>query len=165
MKTNQRVRFLLKIVSSLAVFAISTICASAQPTITQQPTNQSVLLGGSANLSVAANGRRPFCIIVSDATGSVTSAVAQITIAGPAPIITLMTNTPLYNVVSLPYTAAPGGQFQLLLTHDLTPPVQWFGPAYIGQPGGASNYNWSYENGANYTEYYPQTFWELDAYP
>ncbi|MGA2539944.1 MAG: immunoglobulin domain-containing protein [Verrucomicrobiota bacterium] len=104
-------------------------------------------------------------VIVTDQTGSVTSSVVKLTPAGPRPIITLVTNTPDYNVIDLQYTVAPNGQFQLFVAHDLTPPIQWFGPAYIRQSGGASNYNWSYARGTNYTEYYPKTFWRLDPYP
>jgi hypothetical protein len=189
MKITQSARFFLAIILSIASFAISTVRARGQPTIIQQPTNQSILLGGSASFSVGVTGTPSFSyvwqfngasnsnsgpslsipvvhnadvglydVIVSDQTGSVTSDVVKLTIAGPPPIITLTTNTPLYNVISLQYTVAPGADFQLLEAHDLTPPIQWFGPAYIGHSGAASNYNWSYENGTNYTEFIQKLF-------
>jgi hypothetical protein len=196
MKIISRFSSTLKFVVPVASFAISAVCALAQPTITQQPTNQSVLLGASANFSVAASGTSAlfyvwqldgtntsnsdpslsipvvhhadvgsYDVIVSNQTGSVTSAVVQLTLAGPPPIITLMTNTPLFNVISVQYSVAPNGSFQLLETHDLTPPVQWYGPDYIGQSGGATNDNWSYDYATNYTEFYPESYWQLDPYP
>ena len=196
MKTNERTRFLTAIVVFMATFAIFPVRTQAQPAITQQPTNQAILLGSAASFSVAVNGTPPYSyqwqfngtnttnagdtltvpivhhadlgsydVIVTDHTGSVTSDVVRLTLLGPRPIITLTTNTPNYNVVSVQYTVAPNASFQLLVTHDLTPPIQWFGPAFIGQSGGASNYNWSYGRATNFTQFYPKTFWRLDPYP
>jgi hypothetical protein len=106
-----------------------------------------------------------YAVIVSDATGSITSSVARLTLLGPPPIITLLTNTPDYNVVAVQYTVAPHVNFQLLLAHDMSSPVIWYGPVMISNSGDATNYNWSYNKATNYTEYYPQTYWQLDPYP
>jgi hypothetical protein len=196
MKTDRRARFFIAIVLFLASFIFDAIPAKAQPTITQQPTNTSVLLGGTANLSVTATGTPPisflwqfegtnttnsgqslsipivhradlgtYDVIISDQTGSVTSDVVHLTLAGPRPIITLVTNTPLYNVISLQYTVAPNVEFQLLVAHDMTAPVEWFGPAQISLSGDATNDNWSFDDATNYTEFYPETYWMLVAYP
>jgi hypothetical protein len=187
---------LLTILLSVTSLVIFTIRMGAQPVITAQPVNQSVLLGGSANFSVAASGAPSisylwqfqgtnttntgsslaisiahhadyglYDVIVSNQTGSVTSDVVSLTITGARPIVTLVTNKPGYNVISLQYTVAPNIDFQLFEVHDLTQPVQWFGPVKTAYSGGATNYNWCDTNATNYTEYYPHTFWLLDPYP
>jgi methionine-rich copper-binding protein CopC len=175
---------------------------SAQPTITQQPTNESVLLGAPASFSVTASGTGTlsyvwqlqgtntgaleetniqgmatlsipvtrhanlgsYDVVVTDAAGSVTSSVATLTLQGAGPIITLITNTPSYNVVKMQFTVAPNMGFQLLVAHDLTPPIQWYDGLGGATSGDATNYNWTWDNATNYTDFYPATYWEVDPF-
>jgi len=159
----------------LTLSLAASVCLQAQPTISRQPTNESVLLGAAASFSVTATGTGTIAyewqldgtnsgdtgqtlgipvvhhadvgsydVVVTDQSGSLTSDVVALTLTGPSLII-MTTNTPQFNVITVEYTVAPNGSFTLLETHDLTPPVQWYGSLWIADSGDATNYNWTFD--------------------
>jgi hypothetical protein len=96
-------------------------------------------------------------VVVSNAYGSVTSAVAQLTIAGLPPKVTITQSEPTYNMVNIQFITQPNMVFILSVAADMTPPVTWSGAA-IQQSD--SNGVWS--TTITNLLIYPQAFYRLD---
>jgi hypothetical protein len=102
-------------------------------------------------------------VVVTDQTGSTTSSVVTIAVAGAPPILTV-SNAAASMHVSLQFTVATNVAFRLSETHDLTPPVEWNEVSDGVSSGGISN-NWRFEGILGGSEYLGATYWKLDPYP